>query len=51
MVMACVLARVQSQGKKLEELSKIDIDELVADAISDLQLAESIVVSTISASH
>ena len=43
MVMACVLARVEAEGRDLSELSQNEIGALIADAVADLRLADDIV--------
>jgi hypothetical protein len=43
MILAMVLARLQAQGKKLEDINEQEKQTLINDAIADLMLAESCV--------
>jgi len=43
MVMACVLARIQAEGKELSSLSQDEIGTLIAEAIADLRFADDVV--------
>lgn len=46
MVMACVLARLQAEGKELNAISQDEVGTLIAEAIADLRLANDVVTGT-----
>jgi hypothetical protein len=43
MVMACVLARLQSQGIELEDVTPEHLQETIDEAIADLRFADEVV--------
>jgi hypothetical protein len=43
MIKVCVLARLQAEGRKFEDMGQDELNKLVAEAITDLKLAEEIV--------
>ena len=45
MIMVCVLARLNAQGKLLDEVSQDELGTLIAEAIADLRLADDVVAA------
>ena len=43
MVLACVLARLQAEGKRVEQIKHDEMQKYIDEAIADLRLAEQIV--------
>ena len=42
MVLACVLARLQAEGRNLKTVPQSEIGTLIVEAIADLRLAQSV---------
>lgn len=43
MVMVCVMAQLQAEGKEIKDIFGVKLDAMIDEAIADLELADSLV--------